>query len=81
MNPTHAAHIVTGEAEALGTPELIIMTRDEGFGADVVERHSLDETATVEEAIAVIGSWTGYRPVGIPTIVGTGYVIVDVTKA
>lgn len=79
MTTTAAAHIITAEAEALGTPEIIIMTRDDGSGAHLIERHGLTATATLSH----IESWLiafGWRGIGLPTYVETGYVIFDVER-
>lgn len=70
-----AAHIITADATALGDPEIIIMTRDEGMGAEEIERipgSAGDATTALQDR--------GWRPVGAPTSVESGYMIVDVER-
>lgn len=79
MTTTAAAHIITAEAEALGTPEIIIMTRDDGAGAHVIERHDLNPDRTMPVALVELLD-RGWRGIGLPTYIETGYVIFDVER-
>lgn len=77
---TYAAHIVTSEAVALGDPEIIVMTRDEGMGAEEIERFPLTELVPDGfDALSLLVD-RGYRPVGDITYVDTGYTIQNVAK-
>jgi hypothetical protein len=78
-----AAYIITADAEALGDPEIIIMTRDEGMGAEVIERHELgqDESNLNETQMAARLANLGWRaPQDGWTLVEPGYWIVDVER-
>lgn len=78
----YAAHIVTSEAVALGEPEIIVMTNDEGMGADEVERFSLGDTDDLTDArirLAAEG-WRVLSEAAASTNYD-GYWIVDVEKA
>jgi hypothetical protein len=72
-----AAHIITADAVALGDPEIIIMTQDDGSGARLVECHEHVWT-TVDPGGAL--RELDWRPVGDWTEVDTGYWIVNVER-
>jgi hypothetical protein len=81
MTTTAAAHIITSDAEALGDPEILIMTVDEGMGAELIEKfeHGYDGvTAGDFRAILLAHEW---RPTSNPTKVQPGYYIVYVEPA
>lgn len=81
MTKTAAAHIITADAAALGDPALIIMTRDEGMGADVIEEHPLTWEGCQTWAPADLVENFGWRIANADvTEVQTGYLIVDVEK-
>lgn len=56
MTVTYAAHIVTSEAHALGDPEIIIMTLDEGTGAEPLLSYPLLDDGSVD-AILTSNGW------------------------
>jgi hypothetical protein len=51
MTTTYAAHIVTADAEGLGDPEVIVMTQDEGSGAEALIAYRLVEPFTPREVL------------------------------
>lgn len=77
-----AAHIITADATGLGDPEIIIMTRDEGMGAEEIERRPLHDglygPVTQPGHLWNLVYANGWRPLGELTEVKTGYYIVDV---
>lgn len=77
-----AAHIITADAVALGDPEIIAMTRaDETGAADEIERINVPATyATDLDEIQTGMRMFGWRVTGDPTLVETGYFIVDVER-
>jgi hypothetical protein len=77
MTETAAAHIITADAEALGDPEILIMTRDEGMGAELIERIGLPLDASPAAVLAQHRWITS----AINTEVQTGYFIVNVERA
>jgi hypothetical protein len=81
MSTIYAAHIVTSEAVGLGDPEIIVMTSDEGLGAEEVERWEI--TSALPHGYDVLFELLehGYCPVGDGiTYVENGYTIRDVEK-
>lgn len=76
---TYAAHIVTSEAHpGLGDPEIIVMTSDEGMGAQLIERIFLLKTS-LTDALDVLED-RGYRLPRHPTEIETGYWIIDAER-
>lgn len=79
---TAAAHIITADAVALGDPEIIIMTRDEGMGANEIERHELGQygrNLDEDQIVVRLAHW-GWRTTSRWTQVQPGYWIVDVER-
>lgn len=74
MSTTYAAHIITGEATALGDPEVIVMTVDDGTGADTIAAYPLNDDQDPHELLEE----HGWRVQGTPDDIQTGYMIVDV---
>ena len=79
MTNTAAAHLIAADATALGDPEIIIMTRDEGMGAEEIERDIFVGAWHEGSARCQLHS-LGWRPVGDLTEVEPGYYIVDVER-
>lgn len=82
MGMTHsfAAHIITADGVALGDPEIIIMTQaDETGAAEEIERFGLGNAESLRGLDELIPDY-GWRAVGEPTYVESGYVIVDVER-
>ncbi len=69
------AHIITADPVALGDPAVIILTRDEGMGATVVETHPIE--VHLGDARGVLFAY-GWEPVGDPVEIETGYWTVNV---
>lgn len=78
-----AAHIVTGQARALGDPEIIIMTRaDETGAAEVIERHPLGESLGSSDWERLLREPApGWQATSAPMEVDQGYFILDVEKS
>jgi len=81
MSAKYAAHIVTGEAAGLGDPEIIVMTLDEGMGAEEVERFPLGAHESLRTALDRLNLQHGYNTGEPTTTQHGGYWIVDVEKA
>lgn len=81
MTTTAVAHIITADAVALGDPEILIMTPDEGCGAVLIEAHPLaaDLLDSAEQPEAVLYG-RGWLATGPSTQVGLGYFIVNVER-
>jgi hypothetical protein len=78
-NTKAAAHIITADAVALGQPEILITTHDEGMGARVIETLGLGAEHTLDDVVGDFWAWTPrWRVVGTPAQVGTGYWVADV---
>lgn len=82
MTNTAAAHIITTDATALGDPESIIMTRDEGMGAEEIERWPLSDADDPSDWHEIEDSLTGHgwRVISDPRIVEPGYSVADVER-
>jgi hypothetical protein len=75
MTTTYAAHIVTADAEGLGDPEVIVMTQDEGSGAEALIAYRLTEHV---DAAAVLRD-NGWTITSEPANTDhDGYTVVDV---
>ncbi|WP_280189636.1 MULTISPECIES: hypothetical protein [Nocardia] len=73
---TYAAHIIDADAQALGDPEITIMTQaDEAGAADYIASYPLLPGGKAPEILLAEEGW---RVTGEPTYVETGYYIVDV---
>lgn len=77
---TAAAHIITSTATALGDPAIIIMTRDEGMGADEIVKYGLPENVLLGGACDRLSLKHGWTMVGEPAEIDRGYYIVDVER-
>lgn len=77
MTNTAAAHIITADADTLGEPEIIIMTRDEGMGAQVIETHPVAVHLGDARAVLSAHEW---RMTGDPVEVQAGYFVVAVER-
>lgn len=75
---THAAHIVLASAH-MGDHEVVVMTRDEGMGAEAVATYTLGAYAEVGDARIRLAT-EGWRVLGEATEVQTGYYVVDIEK-
>ena len=78
MSQRAAAHIVTADAEGLGDPEVIVMTREEaGEAPQVIARYDLPDGMTAEELL----DDHDWRVLGDRQAVEAGYWVVDVERA
>ncbi len=82
MTNTAAAHIITADAVALGAPQVIVMTVDEGTGAEVLTTMNIpanyaNDLDEIQRGMPMFG----WRATGDPVSAGDGYWIVDVERA
>lgn len=76
----YVAHVITSKAQALGKPEIIVMTKDEGTGAEEIMTIQWRLVETDQVRLAEHG-WRTLTTVDDYVEVEPGYYIVDVEPA
>lgn len=80
MTTKAAAHILTSDAVPFGDPVIVVMTPDEGMGAEVIEERPLPADRGFTTARAILTELMGWRITGETTEVAVGYTITPVER-